>query len=233
MITVYPYEDLGSADHGWLKARYHFSFSEYRNPDRMRFGKLRVINDDVVKAGSGFDMHQHEDMEIITFVRSGAITHKDSKGNEGRTKAGDVQVMSAGSGIYHSEFNLESEDTSLYQIWIFPNKKGVDPHWGSATFSERQTKGQLPLLVSGRKEDEGRGALFIHQDASISGGQMAAGQEITQPIHDQAYMLISKGEVEVEGQLVKKGDGIEISQQKSVMLKAVDDAEIILIDVPV
>jgi quercetin 2,3-dioxygenase len=233
MIRVYPYDNLGSADHGWLKARYHFSFSDYRNPDRMRFGKLRVINDDIVKAGHGFDMHPHDNMEIITFVRSGAISHKDSAGNEGRTVAGDVQVMSAGSGIKHSEFNLEEEDTNLYQIWIFPRERDVDPRWETTAFSKRQTKEILPLLVSGRKEDEGKGALFIHQDASIYGGQMAAGQDITQPIQDQAYMLISKGEVEVDGQLARKGDGIEITQQKSVTLKALDNSEVILIDVPV
>lgn len=232
MITVYPYETLGRADHGWLQARYHFSFADYRNARRIRFGKLRVINDDIVKAGSGFDMHQHEDMEIITFVRSGAITHKDSKGNEGRTEAGNVQVMSAGSGIYHSEFNLESEDTTLYQIWIFPKEKGVQPRWDMATFSDRKAAGELPLLVSGRAEDEGKGALFIHQDASISGGRLDAGQELTQPIKDQAYMLISDGEIEILGEPLRKGDGLEITDQDSVTIKALTDAEVILIDVP-
>lgn len=234
MINVYPVETLGRADYGWLNAKYHFSFADYRNSRRVHFGKLRAINDDTVKAGNGFDMHRHEDMEIITFVRSGAITHKDSRGNEGRTEAGDVQVMSAGSGIYHSEFNRESEDTTLFQIWIYPREKGVEPRWDSAKFSGRAMNddGTLPLLVSGRKEDEGKGALYIHQDASISGGAVKAGQEITQPIKDQGYMLISYGEIEILGEQLRKGDGIEITDQKSVTFKALQDSEIILIDVP-
>lgn len=232
MITVYPYEQLGQADYGWLQAKYHFSFSAYHNPERMGFGVLRVINDDRVKAGSGFDTHPHRDMEIITFVRSGAITHRDSRGNEGRTEAGDVQVMSAGTGIYHSEFNLESEDTTLYQIWITPREKGVKPRWDATKFSNRKVKGTLPLLVSGRSEDEGKGALYIHQDASISGGVIEAGQVVTQPIHDQAYLLVSSGEVEIAGQQLRRGDGVEVAHETSVAIKAITNAEVILIDVP-
>ena len=118
MITHYPYEKLGHANHGWLDARHHFNFASYQNPKRQQFGALRVINDDVIKAGAGFDTHPHKNMEIITYVRKGAITHRDSNGNVGRTVAGDVQVMSAGTGVLHSEFNLESEDTNIFQIWI-------------------------------------------------------------------------------------------------------------------
>lgn len=232
MINVYPVETLGRADYGWLRARYHFSFGEYRNPRRVHFGALRVINDDIVAAGNGFDPHPHSDMEIITFVREGAITHKDSQGNEGRTEAGNVQVMSAGTGITHSEYNNENVDTSLFQIWIFPREKGVKPRWDMATFSDRKAGDTLPLLVSGRPEDEGKGALYIHQDAAISGGLVEAGREITQPIKDQAYMLISKGEIEILGEKLRKGDGLEITDQNSVTLKALVDSEIILIDVP-
>ncbi|MCD8570489.1 MAG: pirin family protein [Alphaproteobacteria bacterium] len=232
MINVYPVETLGRANYGWLNAKYHFSFADYRNGRRVNFGKLRVINDDTVKAGSGFDMHKHEDMEIITFVRKGAITHKDSRGNEGRTEAGNVQVMSAGTGIYHSEFNMESEDTTLFQIWIYPREKGVEPRWDAAKFSDRMAGETLPLLVSGRKEDEGKGALYIHQDASIVGGRVKAGQTVTQPIIDQAYMLISDGEIEILGEQLRKGDGLEITDQKSVTFKALQDSEIIMIDVP-
>jgi redox-sensitive bicupin YhaK (pirin superfamily) len=232
MITHYPYEELGHADHGWLKARHHFSFASYHNPKRTHFGKLRVINDDIIKAGSGFDIHPHDNMEIITFVRSGAITHSDSKGNRGRTAAGDVQVMSAGTGIFHSEFNLESEDTTLYQIWIYPNERNVKPRWDSARFSDRKANGKLPLLVSGRKEDEGKDALYIHQEASISGGRLDKGQEVTQPIYDKAYMLVSDGEIEVLGNKIKKGDGLEVTDQENVTFKALKDAEVILIDVP-
>lgn len=232
MITVYPFETLGGANLGWLKSKFHFSFADYYNPDRIEFGKLRVINDDFIKAGSGFDMHQHRDMEIITFVRSGAITHKDSRGNQGRTGAGNVQVMSAGSGIFHSEYNMESEDTTLYQIWIHPNKKSVEPQWGAAEFSNRTVEKELPLLVSGRKEDEGKGALFINQDAAILGGQMKAGAEITQPIKYQGYLLVSSGEIEILGAPLRKGDGIEIVDHDTVTIKALSDAEVILIDVP-
>lgn len=232
MITVYPYETLGNADHGWLRTKHHFSFADYDNPRRVNFGQLRVINDDVIKAGTGFGMHPHKDMEIITFVRQGAITHKDSRGNEGRTEAGNVQVMSAGTGIFHSEYNLESEDTVIYQIWIYPRERGVTPRWESATFMNHAAGTELPLLVSGRKEDEGKGALTINQDAAIYGGQLKAGQTLTQPVKDQAYMLISDGEVEILGEALRKGDGLEITDQKEVTFRAITDAEVIMIDVP-
>ena len=232
MITVYPVETLGGADLGWLRSKHHFSFADYYNPSRMEFGKLRVINDDFIKAGSGFDMHQHKDMEIITFVRSGAITHRDSRGNHGRTEAGNVQVMSAGAGIFHSEFNMESEDTTLFQIWIYPNKKSVEPRWDMAEFSKGIADKELPLLVSGRKEDEGKKALFIHQDAAIYGGKIKAGTEINQPIKHQAYLLVSSGEIEILGEPLRKGDGIEVVDRASVGVKALSDAEVIMIDVP-
>jgi redox-sensitive bicupin YhaK (pirin superfamily) len=198
----------------------------------MGFGKLRVINDDRVKAGAGFDTHGHKDMEIVTFVRRGAITHRDSRGNEGRTEAGDVQVMSAGTGIHHSEFNLESEDTTLYQIWIEPRAQGVEPRWETARFAGRKANGKLPLLVSGRAADDGKGALAIHQDASISGGLVTAGKEVTQPIRDQAYLLVSDGEIEIGDERLRRGDSAEITEMDSVTFKALSAAEVILIDVP-
>jgi redox-sensitive bicupin YhaK (pirin superfamily) len=161
-ITVYPYEKLGHADHGWLDARHHFSFASYWNPGRVQFGALRVVNDDKVAAGKGFGAHPHDNMEIITYVRQGAITHKDSLGNTGRTGAGDVQVMSAGTGVVHSEYNLEKEDTRLYQIWIMSNRENVEPRWEAREFPKAPVeKGPLPVLVSGREEDKNKGALFI------------------------------------------------------------------------
>ena len=232
MITVYPYETLGHANHGWLDARHHFSFANYYNPDRMGFGVLRVINDDKIKAGSGFPMHAHRDMEIITFVRSGAITHRDSHGNHGRTEAGSVQVMSAGRGIHHSEFNLESEDTSIFQIWIEPKEDGITPRWDMASFNREAVSGALPLLASGRSEDEGKGALYIHQDAAISGGSVKAGTEIVQAIKGQAYILVSSGEIEIYGQSLPKGTGLEVTDLESLSFKALTDAEVIVIDVP-
>jgi redox-sensitive bicupin YhaK (pirin superfamily) len=232
MITVYPYAELGHADHGWLDARHHFSFARYYNPKRTGFGSLIVINDDRVEAGKGFSTHPHNNMEIITYVRQGAITHRDSIGNEGRTKAGDVQVMSAGTGVFHSEYNLESEDTTLYQIWIKPNQQGVQPRWDAREFPVQQVTGRLPLLVSGQPEHQSTDALFIHQDAAIYGGRLAVGSSVTQPVKHQAYVLASQGSFTVNGQLLSKGDGAEISGEKELVIVATSDAEILVIDAP-
>lgn len=233
MIKVYPHDSLGTADFGWLQARYHFSFARYRNPDRMGFGALRVVNDDIVKAGAGFDPHPHSDMEIITFVRSGAISHRDSEGNEGRTAAGNVQVMSAGTGITHAEFNREKEDTTLYQIWIVPRERGVKPRWDMREFPQQPANGSLPLLVSGRAEDADTGALYIHQDAAIYGGTIPANATVTQDIAGQAYVLVSKGAITIDGVRAEQGAGVEITDAAKVQIAAADsDAEIIVIDVP-
>ncbi len=232
MITLYPYKSLGHADHGWLDARHHFSFADYRNPARMHFGALRVINDDRVAAGTGFDTHPHRDMEIITYVRAGAITHKDSLGNEGRTGAGDVQVMSAGTGVLHSEHNREKVDTRLYQLWIIPDKRGVKPRWEAAQFPKTPVKDALPLLVSGCAEDKAKGALFIHADAAIYGGRLNAGTTLTQPVKYQAYILASEGSFTVNGTKLEKGDGAEATGEKSLTLTAETDAELLVVDVP-
>ena len=228
MITIYPYEQLGHADYGWLDARYHFSFSNYRNPSRVGFGKLLVINDDIVKAGKGFDTHSHDNMEIITYVRRGAITHRDSQGNEGRTEAGDVQVMSAGTGISHSEYNLEEEDTNLFQIWIEPNRRDVAPSWDAAAFPKVAANDNLLLLVSG----DGNAPLHIHQDAHIYAGRLNCHVSIEHPIKHQAYILVSEGSITLDGQALAKGDGAEVTHQSSVNIAATSDAEIIVIDVP-
>jgi len=228
MIKTYSFKQLGRANHGWLDARHHFSFANYYNPERMGFGALRVINDDIIKAGAGFDTHPHKDMEIITYVRKGAITHRDSRGNLGRTEAGDVQVMSAGTGIFHSEFNLESEDTNLYQIWIEPNKTGVQPRWDAMKFPTEEAEGGLTLLVSG----DGRAPLQIHQDATIHAGRINAGSELGHAIKHQAYLLVSRGAITLDGHSLKKGDGAEISDVNSINLAAVTDADVLIIDVP-
>jgi redox-sensitive bicupin YhaK (pirin superfamily) len=228
MINTYAYEQLGHANHGWLNARHHFSFANYHNPGRMAFGALRVINDDIIKAGAGFDTHPHRDMEIITYVRKGAITHRDSRGNVGRTEAGDVQVMSAGTGIFHSEFNLESEDTNLYQIWIEPNRVGVEPRWDTRQFPTEETEDGLTLLVSG----DGRAPLTIHQDATIHAGRINAGSKLEHAIRHQAYLLVSKGTVMLDGQKLKQGDGAEIRDVASIKLAAETDADVLIIDVP-
>jgi redox-sensitive bicupin YhaK (pirin superfamily) len=228
MIKTYTFKQLGHANHGWLNARHHFSFANYHNPDRMGFGALRVINDDIIKAGAGFDTHPHRDMEIITYVRKGAITHRDSHGNQGRTEAGDVQVRRAGTGLYHSEFYLEREDTTLYQIWIEPNNTGVQPRWDAKEFPTEEAEDGLTLLVSG----DGRAPLQIHQDATLHAGPIKAGRELAHAIKHQAYLLVSKGAITLDGHSLNKGDGAEIRDKDSINLTAVTDAEVLIIDVP-
>ena len=228
MITRYPYNELGHANLGWLNAKHHFSFASYYNPKRMGFGTLRVINDDIIQAGTGFDTHPHKDMEIITFVRRGAISHRDSNGNEGRTKAGDVQVMSAGTGISHSEFNLEDIETNLFQIWIEPNQLDVEPRWDSHEFPSEPSADSLSLLVSG----DGQAPLQIHQDAYIYAGKLLAGSSIQQTIKHQAYLLVSDGSIKVENETLHKGDGLEIEMLDSVTIDALTDAEVLVIDAP-
>ena len=229
MINLQTYQQLGHADHGWLDARHHFSFAGYHNPKRMGFGKLRVINDDIIAAGSGFGMHQHHDMEIITYVRTGAITHKDDKGNQGRTVAGDVQVMSAGTGIFHSEFNLENMETTIYQIWIEPSELGVSPRWETATFPKQLPDNQLSLLVSGK----GDAPLSINSDARIYAGQLSKNTTVTQTIEHQAYVLISDGQIKLDSLFMNKGDGAQVTEQTTVNIKALNDGtEVLLIDVP-
>ncbi len=235
MIKHYPFQQIGKANHGWLKANHHFSFANYYNPKRMGFGTLVVVNDDWVAAGTGFPAHPHRNMEIITFVRSGAVTHQDNAGNKGVTFAGEVQVMSAGSGITHSEYNLTKEPLTLFQIWIEPNKHNVTPRWDSKLFSENTDNAALPLLVSGYS-DEQDNALFINQTARIYGGKVKKGSLFTHSIEHQAYVLASNGEFEITDNqravLMKKGDGAEVTKQQEITIKVLSDAEIIVIDAP-
>ena len=231
-IRRFAYADLGHADHGWLDARHHFSFARYWNPQRTGFGQLLVINDDIVAAGRGFAEHAHDNMEIITYVRQGAITHKDSMGNTGRTVAGDVQVMSAGSGVAHSEYNLEKEDTKLYQIWIEPNTRNVTPRWEAKAFPNVVVTQTLPVLVSGQAKHKNLDALYIHQDAAIYGGRLSVGTEISLQIEHQAYILASVGGLSVNGCKLFQGDGAEVTGVKLLTLHAETDAEVLVIDVP-
>ena len=232
MINVIKYKDLGGADHGWLKAKHHFSFASYQDPTRVHFGPMRVINDDVVAPKKGFDPHPHDNMEIITYVRKGAITHKDDMGNEGRTVAGDVQVMSAGTGVVHSEYNLEDEDTNLYQIWMFPNKKNVKPRWDAKQFPKEPVKGKLkPLVTSFDNKDEN--SLKIYQDTVIYAGRINKDDIVEQTIdREQAYVLCSKGQIKINGELIEKGDGAEITKTKEVKIEAIEDSEVLFIDLP-
>jgi quercetin 2,3-dioxygenase len=232
MIKHYPYSQLGSANHGWLKSKFHFSFAHYYNPARMNFGKLRVINDDWIAPETGFPLHPHKNMEIISILRTGAITHQDNVGNKGVTKAGEVQVMSAGSGISHSEYNLTKQPLTLFQIWIESNKLDIKPRWETKKFPSQRASA-LTLLASGYPEDS-KDALFINQAARIYGGKLAKGTIIEHDINHQAYVLASDGMFKLAGTnanlTMNKGDGAEVTDENSVRIRATTDCEIIIID---
>lgn len=231
MIQVQPFDRLGRFRNDWLNARHHFSFGEYRDPARMGFGKLRVWNDDEIAPGRGFDPHPHREMEIVTYVRQGAITHRDSLGNEGRTEAGDVQVMHAGTGIEHAEYNLEKTPTRLFQIWIMPDRHGVVPGWGTRQFPKNG--GGLSVLASGRPADEGRGALPLHADAAVLAGTLHAGETVTQRLAPgrAAYLVPATGSVDVNGVTVATRDGAAIRDEAELTIRAVEDTELVLVDV--
>ncbi|MEO6433428.1 MAG: pirin family protein [Sphingomicrobium sp.] len=228
MIDIRPFASLGHADHGWLDARHHFSFASYHDPERMSWGRIRVWNDDTIAAKSGFPPHPHRDMEIVTYVRSGAITHKDSLGNEGRTGAGDVQVMSAGSGVVHAEYNLEDDATTLFQIWIETDQPGTAPGWGMKPFPKDQRDGAFQLLASGHPDDE---ALTIHADARIMGASLAAETSINLACDpDRHLYLVPSGRVRVNGVEASPRDGIAITGEATLEIVAVDDGELVLVD---
>jgi redox-sensitive bicupin YhaK (pirin superfamily) len=229
MIDVRPFASLGHADHGWLDARHHFSFAGYHDPARMGWGHLRVWNDDRIAAKSGFPPHPHRDMEIITYVRSGAITHRDSMGNMGRTGAGDVQVMSAGTGVTHSEFNLEDEATTLFQIWILPDRSGGAPGWGQREFPKADRSGKFVTLASGMAGDE---ALPIRADARVAGATVTAGESVSYALGAgrHAYLVPARGRVRVNGVELGERDGAAIRDVDTITVEALDDAELVLVD---
>ncbi len=228
MIDIRPFSTLGHAAHGWLKARHHFSFAGYRDDARMNWGRLRVWNDDEIAADSGFPPHPHRDMEIITYVRTGAITHQDSLGNKGRTGAGDVQVMSAGTGVAHSEFNLEDEETTLLQIWIASDVPGAAPAWGAMPFPRNSSDGQFQLLASGDADD---GALIINADARVLGATLTAGASIAYDADPARHLyLVPSGRVRVNGVAAYPRDGIAITGEERVEIAAEDAAELVLVD---
>lgn len=233
MIDVRPLESLGGADHGWLNAKHHFSFADYYDENRMGWGPLRVWNDDTIKANTGFPPHGHRDMEIITYVRKGAISHRDHLNNQGRTVAGDVQVMSAGRGIQHEEWNRESEETTIFQIWIEPNVKGVPARWEAKAFPKADRKGELVELASGRANASAE-ALKISQDAAILGATLDAGQEVTLDIASGrlAYLVPAKGTVTINGVTVPERAGAAIRDVERLVIRADGDAEFLVADLP-
>jgi len=230
MIDIRPFDTLGHADHGWLDARHHFSFANYYDPSRMGWGAIRVWNDDRIAARSGFPPHPHADMEIITYVRTGAITHQDSLGNQGRTGAGDVQVMSAGTGIRHAEYNLEDEATTLFQIWVQTDRPGAAPSWGAKPFPKGERAGSFVTLASGFDADED--ALRINAAARVLGATLKAGEtaELSIDSHRHIYLVAVGGAILVNGKRAAPRDGIAVTGLDAIRIEAEEDAEIVLVD---
>ena len=228
MIDVRPFASLGHANHGWLDARHHFSFANYYDPARIGWGRIRVWNDDTIAAKSGFPPHPHRDMEIVTYVRTGAITHQDSMGNKGRTGAGDVQVMSAGTGVTHAEYNLEDEATTLFQIWIETDKPNASASWGAMPFPKESRNGAFQLLASG---DSDHGALTINADARVLGATLKSGDSIAMECeHTRHLYLVASGRVRVNGVEAAPRDGVAITGESKVEIEAEEDAELVLVD---
>lgn len=236
MIHVVPFDKLGRMNIDWLNSRFHFNFSGVAAPMGFGFGPLRVWNDDEIAAQSGFPMHGHRDMEIITYVTKGAISHEDSLGNKGRTPAGDVQVMSAGTGIMHSEFNAEDEMTHLFQIWIEPRQAKLKPRWDQAQFPKADRANRLVPLASGEENvlSANNGTLLIHQDATLFGALVEKGKSVTyeQKPDRMAYLVVAEGSVELDGVTLKTRDGVAIAADTPVEIKAPEGAEFLLFDLP-
>lgn len=231
MIEVRPFAELGGANHGWLNAHHHFSFAGYYDNLRMNWGQLRVWNDDEIAPHSGFPPHPHQDMEIITYVREGAITHQDNLGNKGRTVAGDVQVMSAGTGIAHSEYNLEDETTRIFQIWIMPTEYGAEPSWGTRPFPKGERAGSFVTLASGI--DESSDVLHIRANARLVAATLKAGQSAEYRLENgrKAYVVAAKGRYEVNGIAAEARDGVAVRDEEVLSFTASEDSEIVLVDV--
>ena len=232
MISVTPFEKLGGFRNDWLDTKHHFSFASYHDPKRMGFGPLRVWNDDRIAAGTGFDMHGHRDMEIITYVRKGAITHTDHLRNTGRTEAGDVQVMSAGRGILHAEHNHETQPTELFQIWIEPALRGVAPRWEARQFPKSDGTGKLVPLASGRIDDPS--VLRIHQDATLFGANLAGGGTVDFELEPGrlVYLVPSAGTVTVNGIIAPPRSGVMIADETRLAISSNEGFEIVLADLP-
>lgn len=230
MIEKRKFDSLGAYANDWLNARHHFSFGEYHDPSRMGWGNLRVWNDDTIKPKTGFPPHPHAEMEIITYVREGAITHEDSLGNKGRTEAGDVQVMSAGSGIRHAEYNVEDENTQIFQIWILPDERGGQPYWNAKAFPRADRANELVVLASGRKGDSD--VLPIRADARVLGATVTAGETITYKADPERhlYLVPATGKVSVNGVELEARDGAAITELDEIQITAAQDAEIVLVD---
>jgi len=232
MIERRPFNELGGEDRGWLKAKHHFSFGEHGDVTRTGWGSLRVWNDDEIASNAGFPPHPHADMEIVTYVREGAVTHKDSLGNQGRTEAGDVQVMSAGTGIRHAEYNLEQQPTRIFQIWITPSFNGGPPAWGSQPFPKADRSGRLVTLASGFDSDHD--ALPIRARARVLGATLKVGETVEYALGERrhGYLVPASGAVEVNGVRIDARDGAAIKDVAVVRITAIDNSELVMVDAP-
>jgi len=233
-LTVHRSGCRGHADHGWLKTWHSFSFAGYYNPDRMHFGALRVLNDDVIEAGMGFGTHPHDNMEIITIVLSGELEHRDSMGNGSVIRPGEVQVMSAGTGIKHSEFNHSAEnEASLLQIWVFPDKKNVEPRYGQAKFTEDKMNGKLHTIVS---PDGADNSLWIHQQAWFSMGNFAESDTVSYQLRKKdnvVYIFLISGEAEIGSEKLNQRDAICVEQiEAPLILKTTKNSKILVMEIP-
>lgn len=231
MIDIRPFDSIGRFRNEWLNAHHHFSFGSYRDPARMGWGALRVWNDDEVAPQTGFDPHPHRDMEIVTFIRQGAITHQDDLGNRGVTRAGDVQVMHAGSGIVHAEYNRGDEPTRLFQIWILPDTRGVAPGWGTREFPREAGQG-LRVLAGGRAGDAEAGALPLHADAAVLAAKLGPGETAQFSLRPGriAYLVVASGVVSVNGQAAGERDGVAIADETGLEISSATGAEIVLVE---
>lgn len=231
MIERRSFASLGAANYGWLDAKHHFSFAYYYDAKRKSWGSIRVWNDDVIQPNTGFPSHPHKNMEIITYVREGAITHEDSLGNKGRTQAGDVQVMSAGSGVVHSEYNLETIETRIFQIWIESNQAPSSPSWGTRSFPKDERAGRFVALASGFAEDTE--ALPIRTDARVLGAKLTAGEQLEYSFASAkryGYLVPAKGKLDINGVLLNARDGAAIHQEDKIVITALEDVELVLVD---
>lgn len=230
---LFKASDRGTADYGWLKPNYYFSFAQYHDNAKVHFGLLRVLNDDFIGGGGAFPTHPHDNMEIVTIPFTGGLKHKDSTGGEGVIKAGDIQIMSAGSGVQHSEANASATDpVTLFQVWVFPKERNIKPRYDQKTFDVTQRANQWQTVVSPIDADN---ALWINQDARFSLTNLQAGKEITYSNgfkNNGVFLVVINGSVEIDGQLLNKRDALGISETESFTVKASDDAELLAIEIP-
>ncbi len=231
-LKIHKASDRGVAEHGWLHSHFSFSFSEYHNFDRMGFGAVRVINDDVIEAGSGFGMHPHQNMEIVSIVTKGTLLHKDSAGNHGIINAGEIQYMSAGKGVYHSEYAGVDESAALFQIWIHPNQKGGEPLYDQRSFIHHDKTNRWIILVSGDGRED---SITIKQDAAIYSAEVEKGKSIpippVQTDHGRLVFVI-EGIIEINGNVLDARDELQITDKEEYTLLALSESKVLLFDVP-